>query len=375
MIDQHRACLALALASASLIVGACGGSDEESDTAPVAPAVSREGVMLGPNGEEARPADEVSLTDADVEQLRQGDHTAAIVWHEFSTEFPQGVTRGIEDRFEELGIEVVAVTDAEFDAAKQQRDIETVLASKPDSIISIPVDPVAAAKAYRPALSRGVQLTFLSNVPQGYKHGRDYVGVVTSDQVLTGQNTAQIMGEALGGEGEIGYVFFDADFFITNQRDGAFRDFLAQDYPDIEVAAEAGFEDPARVQEIASAMLTRNPELDGIYTTWAEPAEGVLAALREAGRETDVDVVSVDLSELLALDIAAGGAAAGVSADRAYELGGKLADATGLGLLGKRVPAFSVVPSIPVTAENLLEGWEESYGEPAPPAVAQEGTG
>ena len=30
-------------------------------------------------------------------------------------------------------------------------------------------------------------------------------------------------------------------------------------------------------------MLLQNPDLDGIYVTWAEPADGVLAALRAAG--------------------------------------------------------------------------------------------
>ena len=41
-----------------------------------------------------------------------------------------------------------------------------------------------------------------------------------------------------------------------------------------------GIADPARAEEIANALLTKTPDLDGIYVTWAEPAEGVLAALR-----------------------------------------------------------------------------------------------
>jgi ribose transport system substrate-binding protein len=361
----------LAVAVLGLIVGACG-SDDDAGTEQTTVAASKSGVMLGPNGEKATPAEEISLSEDDAEALRSGAHTAAIVWHDAAAEFSVAMTAGIRDRFDELGIEVVAVTDAQFDAGKQQRDVESVVARDPDSIISIPVDPVSAAKAFRTALDRGTQLTFLSNIPQGYKHGKDYVGVVSADQILTGQNTAQVMCEALGGEGKIGVIDYDADFFITNQRDAAFRQALADDCPEIEVAAQAGFEDPARVQEIASAMLTRNPDLGGIYTTWAQPAEGVLAALREAGREEDVKVATVDLSESLALDIAEGGATAGVSADRVYEAGRKLADVVGLGLLDRPAPAFAVVPSVAVTEENLLEGWQESYGEPAPAAVQEE---
>ena len=40
---------------------------------------------------------------------------------------------------------------------------------------------VSGAEAFRPAVEAGVQLVFLSNVPEGYVHGTDYVGVVTDD--------------------------------------------------------------------------------------------------------------------------------------------------------------------------------------------------
>jgi len=366
---KHTVVTGFTLIALSLIIGACGSSDDDDNSNQTTVAASKSGVMLGPNGEEATPAEEISLSEEDVEELKGGGYKAAIVWHDGSADFSQAMIRGIRDRFTELGIEVSAETDAQFDAGKQQRDVESAIASGPDSIISIPVDPVSAAKAFRPALERGVQLTFLSNIPQGYKHGKDYTGVVSADQVLTGQNTAKIMCDALDGEGMIGVIEFDADFFITNQRDAAFRQALAEDCPGVEISAESGFEDPARVQEIASAMLTRNPDLNGIYTTWAQPAEGVLAALREAGREEDFAISTVDLSEVLALDMADGGATAGVSSDLVYEAGQKLADDVGLGLLNRPAPAFAVVPSIEVTQDGLLDGWQESYEEPAPTAV------
>ena len=59
------------------------------------------------------------------------------------------------------------------------------------------------------------------------------------------------MADALGKKGKVGYIFHDADFYVTNQRDGAFKATIEPDYPDMKIVAEAGMADPARSEEIA----------------------------------------------------------------------------------------------------------------------------
>ena len=49
-------------------------------------------------------------------------------------------------------------------------------------------------------------------------------------------------------------------------------------------------------------MLVQHPDLDGIYVTWAEPADGVLSALRSSGN-TKTKIVTLDLAEPVALDM------------------------------------------------------------------------
>jgi ribose transport system substrate-binding protein len=360
---------------AALTLAGCGGGDDEGSGKTATQtqetvAAGESGRMLGPNGEESTPAADVELTDEDIDKIKQGNYTAAVVWHEYGTDFPRALTRGLREGLKELNIDLISVTSAEFDAAKQANNVESVLGRHPDVIFSIPIDPVTSAPAFRKAREQGTKLVFLSNVPKGFKHGKDYVGIVSSDQISTGNNAAKVMGEALDGKGKIGVIFHDADFFITNQRDNAFRAALKRDYPDIEIAAQSGFDDPARVESIASAMITRNPDLDGIYTTWAAPAEGALAAIREAGRD-DIKLVTVDLSEPLAVDMANDGPTAGMASDKVFEAGKVWAKVAGLGLLGKQGPAFAVVDTIAVTKDNLLDAWEESYGASAPKAVQE----
>lgn len=322
---------------------------------------------VGPGGESATPSSAITLSDADLAALKDKGHKAALLWHT-SSDFVNAVTSGATDEFARADIPVVVTTDAGFDAAKQRSDIETALAAGPDVVLALPLDPVTSAEAFREAAGAGVKLVFLSNVPADYKQGTDYVAVVTDDLFQMGKQAADVLAEALGKKGKVGWIFHDATYYVTNQRDNAFKTTIEQDYPDMQIAAEAGIADPARAEEIASAMLLKNPDLDGIYVTWAEPADGVLAALRAAGN-THTKVVTLDLSEPVALDMMKGGNVVGLVADEAYELGRAMA-ATGMkALLGEPSPPFIVAPALAVTRTNVADGWQKSLHRDAPRSV------
>ena len=184
----------------------------------------------GPNGESATPASAVTLTPDEEAKIRQGKHTAALAWHT-SSDYTTAVDQGAKDEFARLGIEVVAATDAQFDPAKQKSDIETILAKKPSIILSLPVDPDTAAEVYRPALDAGVVLGFVDNAPKGFAQGKDYVTIVSDDLAQMGEKAADAMAAAIGGKGKVGYLFHDASFYVTNQRDQAFKNTIQSKYP------------------------------------------------------------------------------------------------------------------------------------------------
>ena len=322
---------------------------------------------VGPAGESATPSSDISLTDADLTALKGKGYKAALLWHT-SSDFVNAVTAGATDEFTKAGVEVVVTTDAGFDAAKQRSDIETALAAQPNVILALPLDPVTSAEAFRQAVTDGVKLVFLSNVPADYKHGTDYAAIVTDDLFQMGKQAADVLAKAIGGKGKVGWIFHDATYYVTNQRDNAFKTTIGKDYPEIKIVAEQGISDPARAEELASAMLLQNPDLDGIYVTWAEPADGVLAALRSSGN-THTKIVTLDLSEPVALDMVKGGNVIGLVADKAYELGRAMA-AVGLkALLDQPSPPFIVAPALTVTKENVSQGWMDSLNRDAPQSV------
>jgi ribose transport system substrate-binding protein len=328
------------------------------------------GTTKGPKGEKATPTSALKLTAADVAKVRQGKYTAVLVWHQTS-DFEAAVTAGARAEFKRLGIRIVATTIANFDAGKQKSDIETVMAKKPTVMLTLPVDPVATASAYKSAAKAGTKIVLLSNVPNGFVQGRDYVSVVTDDLFQMGKHAADALAAGIDDKGDIAYFFHDANYYVTNQRDQAFLKTITGNYKQIKVAAKQGIADPNKATDQANAVLLQNPDLSGIYVTFSQPpAEGVLSALRNNGN-TKTKLVSLDLDEPLALDMARGGNVFAIVADKAYELGQSMARAAAYGILGKKAPAFVVAPAITITKQNLVAGYRESLHRAPPKSVLQ----
>lgn len=343
----------------------------QTDPRAALEALQQTVLSTGPGGEQPTAASEVTLTDEELAQVQAMGATAALVFHYGGNDWSQAQLDGLTARFGELGIEVVAVTDAGFKPDKQVSDIETVLAQEPDIIVSIPVDPVATADAYRRAAEAGVHLVFMDNVPAGMTVGEDYVSVVSADNYGNGVASAHLMAEALDGEGRIGVIFHAADFFVTRQRYDAFRATIAENYPGIELAAEQGIGGPdfsGEAERVASAMLTSDPDLDGIWAVWDVPAEGVIAAARAAGRG-DLVITTIDLGENVAISIAQGGHVYGLGAQRPFDQGVTEANLAAYALLGKEAPAYVALPALPVSRDNLLDAWQTVYRAGAPETV------
>lgn len=323
---------------------------------------------IGPNGEQAVSAKDLKLTEEELGKIKEGNYTAAIVMHYSGTDYMNAAVGAMENTFKRMGIKVVAVTDAQFKAEKQVNDIETVLAKKPDVMISVPVDAVSTASAYKKAVQQGVKLVFMDGAAEGMQPGKDYISIVSGDNFGNGALAADIMAEKLGGKGKVGVVFHDVNFFVTKNRSDAFEKRMKEKYPGIEIVARGGITDPNKGEEVASAMLTRHPDIQGIFAPWDVPAEGVMAAARTAGRN-DLIVTTVDLGTNVAISIASDGIVRGLGAQLPYDQGVAQAILAGYALLGKEAPAYVASPAIKVTKENVLDSWKLIYGQDAPDSV------
>jgi ribose transport system substrate-binding protein len=327
------------------------------------------GETKGPHGESTMPAASLTLSPEEEARIRDGRYTAALAWHTAS-DYTTAVDQGAKGEFARLGITVVAEANAGFDAAKQKSDIETLLAKNPSIILSLPVDPDTAAEVYRPAIDAGVVLGFVDNAPKGYVQGTDCASIVSDDLFQMGAKAADAMAAAIMDKGKVGYLFHDANFYVTNQRDQAFKETIENQYKHIEIVAEQGLADPTRAEDVINAFMLKYPELDAVYVTWAAPAEFVLPGLRNNGN-THTKIVTLDLSEPLALDMVRDGNVAAIVADEAYGIGKTLARATAAKLLKKELPPYLVVDAIAINKDNLKEGWFQSLHREPPASLTE----
>jgi ribose transport system substrate-binding protein len=325
-------------------------------------------LSTGPYGEEAVSAKTLQLSLKDLKKLKEKKYKAAIAMHYTEVDFSKAIINGLKDTFEKMGIEVVAVLDAQFKAEKQISDIETIMSKKADVIVSLPVDPIATVPAFKKAAEAGIKLIFMDSMPEGLEFGKDYVSVVTSDNYGNGIFAGEVMGDELKGKGKIGVIFHNVDFFVNNQRVEAFETTINDKYPNMKIVARAGITTQDDAENAASDMLAKNPDIDGIFAIWDQPAEGVLAAARKAGKN-DLVITTVDLGTNVAIQIASGGNVKGLGAQLPYENGVAQAIIAGYSLLGKEVAPFYVVPAIKVTKENVLKVWKLAYRQDAPDAI------
>jgi ribose transport system substrate-binding protein len=353
-----------------LLIGCATTAFAEGSVDPQAALTAMKGKVFstGPHGEAPSPAADIQLSSAELAKIKAMKATAAIVLHYSGNDWSSAQVAGLKYQFAQMGIKVIAVTDAQFKPEKQVSDIETVLAKKPNIIVSIPTDTVATSDTYKRAAAQGVKLVFMDNVPQNMTPGKDYVSVVSADNFGNGIAAAHLAALALKSKGKIGLIYYAPDFFVTQQRYQGFKTTLQNNYPDIQIVTEQGIggSDLAGDSEkAASAMLTKYPDLQAIWAVWDVPAEGVLAAARSAQR-SDLIVITEDLGLNVAMDMASNGNIKGLGSQRPFDQGITEAKLAAYALLKKTAPAYVTLDALPVTRDSLLDAWKSVYHQDAP---------
>jgi ribose transport system substrate-binding protein len=322
----------------------------------------------GPGGETPQTDDTVWLTKGEVEQLRAGKpdgspYTYALCGNntagEYSLSMNAGPDSGLWEFMEYCGIEQVAFTSAEFDPIQQKADVETVVALEPDVICAYATDPVTGAENFRPAVDAGIPIAFISTLPDGYEYGKETIGITTNNPWENGIYCALAMHDLLGDEAKVGYVFYDDVYFVCNYIDQGFKTYADENYTDWTVY-EQGFVAETQAGEAAAAILARNPDVQGFFTTYMVPGMHIVAAITEADRLDDVIVVTFGIDEPTMINMIQDGPVKAISTDSPYLVGMNHAIQACYALLDKPLeqPSFVVCPSTVITKENIRDIWD-----------------
>lgn len=329
-------------------------------------------VSDGQRGEPGFPASELKLTQEQIDKVKAGNFTVAISMGWLGDDWASQQLIGLKETFDKFGIKVVAETNANWDDAKQIADLEAISVLKPDLLVSIPLNGQTTASAYKKIADAGTKVVFIDQAVDGMEPGKDYAAIISSDNLALGMYLADALAESLGGKGDVAAMYFANDFYVTNLRYEGFIARVLAKYPELNVVAAAGHNDPNKGQEVAQGVLARYPNLNGMYASWSIPAMGAVTAATVAGRTPqDFKIVNENFDQIVALNMAQDGFIAGISSQRPYDQGVAEATVGALTLIGEKVPSYVVVPPLKVTRKTLPESYKTIYRIDLPADMSQ----
>ncbi|MGH3434902.1 MAG: substrate-binding domain-containing protein [Sciscionella sp.] len=308
-----------------------------------------------PKGAPPSPANVFHLSAADRAKLKAGHYTAAIAMHLMNASWPRLQVQAIKATLQNLGVKVIGVTDAKFNASTQINDIQTLLTRHPDVLFSIPVNPTTEASTYKSVQSHGTKLVLLDNVPKGLSPGKDYVTIVSANNGGDARYATEQLVKHVGCTGTVGYLGIGYYFPVVTVRDNNALKVLGR-CKNLKLVKQTFTDETNQAHQEAMSMLVAHPDMKGMWAAWDTVAAQVVSAEKAQGMK--IFIATSDLGHLSALQMAQGYIQA-IGSQQPYAQGVAEAKAAAYSLLGKKVPPFIEVPTVPVTQADLIPAYKK----------------
>ncbi|MBO9475888.1 MULTISPECIES: ABC transporter substrate-binding protein [unclassified Shimia] len=201
----------------------------------------------------------------------------------FQHQFWQAVKSGAEQAADEFGVRITFEgPDNETMVDRQIDMLAAALANKPAALGFAALDSQAAIPLLRQANEAGIPVVaFDSGVDSDIP-----LSTATTDNALAAGMAADKMAELIGGKGKVAVVAHDQTSRTGIDRRDGFVNRIEAKYPDIEVVTvQYGQGDHLKSTEVTKAILTANPDLNGIFGTNEGSAIGVVNGVQELGTE------------------------------------------------------------------------------------------
>jgi ribose transport system substrate-binding protein len=196
----------------------------------------------------------------------------------FSHQFWQAVKSGAEEAAKANGVKISfegPATEAMID--KQIDMLNAAIAKKPQGLGFAALDSKAEVPLLKKAADQKIPIVaFDSGVESDLP-----LTTCTTDNVKAAGAAADKMGEAIGGEGEIGAVIHDQTSATgIGRRDGFVNEIKAK-FPKIKIVDLQYANDALKATEDVKAMLQAHPHIKGIFASNEGAAVGLVTAMKE----------------------------------------------------------------------------------------------
>jgi D-allose transport system substrate-binding protein len=223
----------------------------------------------------------------------------AVVLKTLASPFWRGIQEGVVAKAKDLGVTVdVYAANSEDDIEGQVQLIENCVSKGYKAIGVAPISPVNLNSAIAQATRKGIYIINIDemvNRDNLKSQGGAVQGFVATDNVTVGKLGAGYIIEKIPGGGEVAIIEGMAgNKSGEDRKNGATAAFQAASGYNI-VASQAADWDRTKAYDLASSLVTRFPNLKGIYCCNDTMAMGALEAVKRAGKS--IVVVGTDGNE------------------------------------------------------------------------------
>lgn len=267
----------------------------------------------------------------------------------FQHQFWQAVKAGADQAAKEFDVRITFEgPDSEAMVDRQIDMLAAALANKPSAIGFAALDSQAAIPLLRKASQAGIPIiAFDSGVASDIP-----LTTATTDNVAAAALAADEMAKLIGNKGKVAIVAHDQTSQTGIDRRDGFMKRMKSAHPGISiVSVQYGQGDQLKSTEIAKAILTANPDLDGMFGTNEGSAIGLVNAVREMNN-SKVVIIGYD-SGKAQKDAVRSGLMAGAITQNPVGIGYETVKAAVMASQGKTLPKIIDTGFYYYTAANM----------------------
>ncbi|MGU3646509.1 ABC transporter substrate-binding protein [Microbacterium sp. C23T] len=206
-------------------------------------------------------------------------------------EFYISMKCGVEAAAADLGVSVDTQGPTEFDPTLQRPILDTVIASKPDALITSPTDTSALTAPLTAAVDSGIKLVLVDTTIDDPSIA---VSSIASDNVGGGAEAFSALKELVPDGGKVLVMSTDPGVSTLDQRVKGFEGAVNADSSFEYVGVQYSHNDPAEAARLITAALAKDPDIVGVFAGNTASAEGSATGIRQAGKEGQVKIVGFD---------------------------------------------------------------------------------
>jgi ribose transport system substrate-binding protein len=171
--------------------------------------------------------------------------------------------------------------------------LNAIAQRKPQGIILAPFDPTAFIQPVKKLMDGGTPVVTVD----GNLSRKVELQNIRTDNFGAGKVAGLALGKILHGKGAAAVVSFSPTVPVQRDRVNGFKAALQQKYPGVKVVSvQYGGADAGKSAQVTAALLRAHPELNGLYATDTNDAEGASSAIRAAGKSGKVKLIAYDAS-------------------------------------------------------------------------------